>query len=120
MLVTGSKIGSVVFVERGEHRARLALTKGLDREFKDNSHISIDDSFLKYVVTEGKAIVVEDVERDSRTRKQNDPRYGSASFMSVPVLIENRVAAVLNLTNKNSGEVFTEAMFKRHRSCWTR
>jgi two-component system, cell cycle sensor histidine kinase and response regulator CckA len=108
MSVTGSKIGSLVIIQEGSPYARLAMTKGLDREFADNSHINIDDSFLKYVVADRKAIVIEDIERDSRTRKPNDPRYGSPSFMSMPILIENRVAAIVNLMNKNSGEVFSD------------
>lgn len=108
MSVTGSKIGSLVVVEEGTRYARLALTKGLDREFQDNSHINIDDSFLKHVITERRAVVITDIEQDSRTRKPNDPRYGAPSFMSMPIVIENRVAAIVNLTNKNTGEAFSD------------
>ena len=108
MSMTGSRIGSLVVVDEGSYQCRLVLTKGLDRDFQDNSTINIDDSFLKHVVAERKAIVIRDIEQDSRTRKPNDTRYGSPSFMSMPILIENRVAAILNLANKSTGELFSE------------
>jgi two-component system, cell cycle sensor histidine kinase and response regulator CckA len=108
MSVTGAKIGSFVVLDEGAHRYRLSHTAGIERELPGDSYIEIGDSFLKHVVDEGKSMIVQDIEHDSRTLKANDARYGPPSFMSMPILIESRVVAVLNLANKRSGELFTE------------
>lgn len=108
MAVTGAQGGSLVVLDAGATRYRLLHSRGIARELPGDSYIEIGDSFLKYVIDEGKAMIVQDIEHDFRTHKANDARYGSPSFMSMPILIESRVAAILSLAKKNSGEIFTE------------
>ncbi len=107
MTVTGAQIGSIVVLDEGANRYRLLHTKGIDREIPGVDLIEIGDSFLRHVVDEKKGMIVQDIEHDSRTLKVNDNRYGPPSFMSMPILIENRVAAILNLAKKSAGELFT-------------
>jgi len=39
--------------------------------------------------------------------KKNDPKYGSPSFLSMPISVGHRdVTAILNLSNKETGEIF--------------
>jgi len=49
-----------------------------------------------------------DIENDPRTRKKNDPKYGSPSFLIMPIYMGQRddVTAVLNLSHKKTGEHF--------------
>ncbi|MBN1614656.1 MAG: PAS domain S-box protein, partial [Deltaproteobacteria bacterium] len=108
MAVTGSKIGSLVVLEEGTRQYRIALRKGLDGNVHEDCYINMEESFLKNVIAEKRAIIVRNIEEDPRTSRPNDPRYGSPSFMSMPILIENNVAAMLNLAKKVTGEVFTE------------
>jgi PAS domain S-box-containing protein len=108
MSVTGAKIGSLVVFEEGTNQYRLGMTRGLERDLQKNRYIKMEDSFIKHVVTGRKAMVIQNIEQDKRTLKTNDPRYGSPSFMSMPILIENRVAVILNLANKSTGDLFTE------------
>jgi len=68
-----------------------------------------DHSLIKAVIAEGKPLLVQDIEKDPRTRKTNNPRYGSPSFLSMPIYSRKRVLAVLNLTNKEKGNLFSES-----------
>ena len=65
-------------------------------------------SFVKSVIESGKALRIQNIESDPRTMKSNDPKYGSPSFISLPVYKNKQVIAVMNLANKENGGIFTE------------
>jgi GAF domain-containing protein len=65
-------------------------------------------SFVKSVIESGKTLRIQDIENDPRTMKSNDPKYGSPSFISLPVYKNKQVIAVVNLANKENGGIFTE------------
>ena len=106
MSVTRSQIGSVVVLDHEADQYRVSQSRGLDKNVSDSGYINLDDSFLKHVISEKDAIIIKDIEHDPRTLKTNDPRYGTPSFMSMPIMIGNKVAAILNLANKVTGEPF--------------
>lgn len=106
MSITRSQIGSVVVLDNDADQYRVSQSRGLDMNVSDSGYINLDDSFLKHVISEKDAIIIEDIEHDPRTLKTNDPRYGTPSFMSMPIMIGNKVAAILNLANKVTGEPF--------------
>ena len=60
------------------------------------------------VLDQGGALLVEDIEKDPRFRQLNRPRYRTKSFMSIPIKIEDRLAGVLNLSDKVQGIPFTK------------
>lgn len=106
MIVTGANIGSVFMVDEAAQRFRIIAAKGSNDNIDKGHYIDIDDSIAKWVVDEKKPLLIEDIENDARTHKPNDPRYGTPSFLSMPIFVKNTVAAVLNLANKDSGQVF--------------
>jgi len=65
-------------------------------------------SFVKSVIESGKTLRIQNIENDPRTMKSNDPKYGSPSFISLPVYKNKQVIAVMNLANKENGNIFTE------------
>jgi two-component system cell cycle sensor histidine kinase/response regulator CckA len=100
-----AKMGSVFIVDHAGRQLRLVGTRGIEA-LPANSLISIDRSLLRHVVTEGRSLLVRDIENDPRTLKKNDPRYGAPSFLSMPVFAGNELIAILTLANKESGEAF--------------
>lgn len=87
---------------------RLVGTKGIDY-LKEGTRIPIDKAqFLKRVITEKKMLLVEDIEQTPGIAQKNNPQYETPSFLILPIFRgANEVAAVLNLHNKEAGEVFT-------------
>jgi|GEM_PF-590620 len=129
MAVTGTQIGSVFMVEvdprnkslvfpkssengstlaegSAFYRFRVVATKGHDKELERGSYIRIDSSLAKPVVLKGKTLLIQDIEKDPRTLKANDPKYGPPSFLSMPIFIGDRLAAVMNLAHKETGQLF--------------
>lgn len=87
---------------------RLIGTKGIDY-LKEGTRIPIDKAqFLKRVITEKKMLLVENIEQTPGIAQKNNPQYETPSFLILPIFRgPNEVAAVLNLHNKEAGEVFT-------------
>jgi hypothetical protein len=100
-----AKMGSVFIVDHAGRQLRLVKTRGIEALAK-NSLLRLDRSLLRHVVSERKSLIVTDIESDPRTLKENDPRYGAPSFLSMPVFAGNELIAILTLSNKESGDVF--------------
>jgi PAS domain S-box-containing protein len=107
LTVTNAKIGSSFLVDPAARRLRLVGSRGLTGLEKGAS-INIDDSLIKHVIDEKKPLLVKNVARDPRILKKNDPKYGSPSFLSVPVYAGEKgdVTAVLNVSHKKTGGAF--------------
>ena len=104
--VTKARTGSVLMVESEKERFRMVASKGLGSGSEKDSYSNIYESLLRYVVSEKRPLLVQDIETDPRTRKQNDPKYGPPSFLSMPIFVKGDLLSVLNLSHKETGEVF--------------
>ncbi len=106
LAMTKSQIGSLFMVDSASGCLRLIGARGMDHLAVGTS-VRIDDSLARYVVSEKKSLLVQDVESDPRIQKKNERKYGAPSFLTLPISAGQRdVTAVLNLSNKKTGEVF--------------
>jgi signal transduction histidine kinase/CheY-like chemotaxis protein len=106
MAVTKAQKGSVFMVESEKQRFCIVASKGLEKGQKKGSYININESLARHVVSDRKPLLVQDSETDPRTRKPNDLKCGSPSFLSMPIFVRENLMAVLNLSNKETEEVF--------------
>jgi two-component system, NtrC family, sensor kinase len=67
-----------------------------------HSHVEVKvgEGIAGKVVELGEAVLVEDVEKDPRFAKINDPKYGGGSFICVPLRVGERIVGVVNLAKK--------------------
>jgi two-component system cell cycle sensor histidine kinase/response regulator CckA len=106
MAVSKAQIGSVLMVEFDKKRFRVVTTRGLEPGPRKGSHININDTLLQHIVSEKKPLLVQDIESDPRTRKVNDLKYGAPSFLSMPIFTRESLIGVLNLSRKQTQQVF--------------
>ena len=106
MAVSKAQIGSVFVVEPEKERFRVAASMGLESGPKKGSYININESLARFATSDKKPLLVQDIDSDSRTHKANDPKYGPPSFLSMPVFVREDVIAVLNLSHKETKQVF--------------
>jgi len=127
MSVTGARIGSVLVIEdvfsninllkvskqtepalddMAFYNFRIVAARGHAQKIEGNSLMSAGSYIAKHVLRSRKSLLIQDIEKDERTLKINDPRYGSPSFLSMPVFSGNKLVAVLNLSNKATGQIF--------------
>jgi two-component system, cell cycle sensor histidine kinase and response regulator CckA len=125
MAVTGAQIGSVFIVEPEMRQAflsskslpilaselyhfRVCATMGHGNELKEGAIINIEQSIVKPVLLEKTPFLVTDISKDPRTLKNNDPYYGSPSFLSMPVITEDTVSGIINLAHKKDNQLFDD------------
>jgi putative nucleotidyltransferase with HDIG domain len=68
----------------------------------------IDEGVAGRVVTEKKPILVKDIVHDKRFNGGERPDYKTKSFVSVPLITEERVLGVINIMDKESGGSFCD------------
>ncbi|WP_100266417.1 sensor domain-containing diguanylate cyclase [Mariprofundus ferrinatatus] len=109
MQINRAKIGSVFLVDESGERLKVVSSRGVGREEIDGISIAVKDSLASLVLDgrEGE-LLVENIETDSRVRKKNDPKYGSPSFLLLPVRAGEKIIAVINLAHKSNGEMFRQ------------
>ena len=108
LAVSGARIGSVLRVEPEKERFRVVAKKGLDPTLEKNAFIDFKDSLLRHVLAKREPLLVKDIETDERVQKPNNPKYGTPSFLSVPLFIKDDIVAILNLSNKGTKDIFDQ------------
>ncbi|MDQ5984495.1 MAG: Sensor histidine kinase RcsC [Syntrophus sp. SKADARSKE-3] len=108
MMVTGAQIGSFLEYNPLSHEFLVCAVRGPNAAEMIDCHIPIDESLAKYTVLEKRSILIKDIQNDPRTCRINNDKYGSPSFLSVPVVLGNDVSAVVNLAGKPAADQFDE------------
>ena len=104
----GAASGSLMLVDESGHILRIAASRGLNEQLSKSLHIKMGDGIAGRVAATGAPIVVNDIETDSRVATTNRPRYKTKSFISAPFRQGERIIGVLNLSDKESNDIFTE------------
>ncbi len=100
MRAVRANIGSIMLLNQEELTLRIAASRGLPEGLQDEAEIRVGEGIAGKVAQVGEPIIVDDIETDPRFAKLNDPRYGTGSFMCMPVRVGDRVIGVLNLAKK--------------------
>lgn len=103
---TGSSSGIIVLANGEE--VQLKASKGLLNNAEDGTVFKVGDGPIGWVVKHGKPIVVDDIEKDQRFDKQQVQWYLGKTSFCVPIKIEGKVAGVISVNNKKSGDAYTE------------
>jgi len=100
MRAVRANIGSIMLLNQEKLTLRIAASRGLPEGLQDEAEIRVGEGIAGKVAQVGEPIIVDDIETDPRFAKLNDPRYGTGSFMCMPVRVGERVIGVLNLAKK--------------------
>lgn len=101
MRAVSASIGSIMLFDRERQVLRVAVGRGLDMEHAHTQvEVKVGEGIAGKVVELGEAVLVEDVEKDPRFAKINDPKYGGGSFICVPLRVGDRIVGVVNLAKK--------------------
>ena len=91
----------------------IVSSKGLSEKVKKETKMKIGEGIAGRVVSTGKYIFVENIETDVRFLRPNDEeRYTSKSFISVPLKIKSKVIGVLNINSPKNKKQFNDRDLK--------
>jgi diguanylate cyclase (GGDEF)-like protein len=104
------ELGSIMLVEGNELVMKAA--RGIPPDVARKIRIPLGEGIAGVVAQSGRALLVPDVAKDPRLNRdvgaERRPRYAGRSFASVPILLEDHVLGVLNVTNKRGVGEMTE------------
>ncbi len=101
-------IGSLMLIDKKTNRLSIKAAKGLSEEVILKTSMEIGEGIAGRVAQEGKPIYCENIEKDVRFMRDSNAKYGSKSFMSLPLKVKNKVIGVLNINKKIAGQNFRE------------
>ena len=104
MRAVSATIGSIMLLDRERQVLRVAVGRGLGDDPHSRLHVEVKvgEGIAGRVVQLGEAVLVEDIEKDPRFTRANDPKYGGGSFICMPLRVGDRIVGVVNLAKKES------------------
>jgi signal transduction histidine kinase/ActR/RegA family two-component response regulator len=109
MGTVNAKIGSIMILDDETQTLRIAAAEGLDDSVVEETTMRVGEEIAGKVVQTGEPLLVEDVGKDPRFQKANDPKYETSSFISMPLRAQWRILGVLNLAKRGDKKAFTES-----------
>ena len=107
-----SNLASLMLIN-ADNELYIISSKGLSEKVKKETKMKIGEGIAGRVVSTGKYIFVENIETDVRFLRPNDEeRYDSKSFISVPLKIKSKVIGVLNVNSPKNKRQFNDRDLK--------
>jgi signal transduction histidine kinase/CheY-like chemotaxis protein len=103
MRAVHANIGSIMLLDQQRKVLRIAASRGLPDDVQEQAEVRLGEGVAGKVAEIGDAVIVEDIEKDVRFAKANDPKYGTGSFICMPVRVGDRIIGVINLAKKEDG-----------------
>jgi HD-GYP domain-containing protein (c-di-GMP phosphodiesterase class II) len=104
-----AKTSSLMLCDQFSGDLVIRSSRGLEEKVVRGTRLKLGDRLAGWVAAEGKPLLVEDIERDPRFGSSYfSAQYSSRSLLSVPLKSRGRVIGVLNFTDKQAEEPFSE------------
>ncbi len=82
--------------------------RGLEDEIVGKTRVMVGEAIAGYVAQKGEPLLIEDIRKDPRFVPFRRDRYRSGSLLSVPILHDEHVLGVINLSDPGQHGPFTE------------
>jgi len=103
-----AEYGSLMLLDSDSSELVVEAQKGSDEVVHEKMRLRKEDSIAGIVLDRQEPLLVNDIEKDPRIKRENRPRYKTKSFISILIKVDDRVKGVLNVSDKIRGDVFTE------------
>ncbi|MDX1765292.1 MAG: HD domain-containing phosphohydrolase, partial [bacterium] len=110
----GAKRVSLMLLDEESGELSIAASVGIDEHVVQGYRARKGEGITGWVIEKGEALLVEDIDEDSRFKKHSDRAYDSDSFISAPLLLSvpiqfhQKTLGVINFNNKEGGGVFSK------------
>lgn len=105
--LVGAERGSLMILDNKNKLLSVKASKGLDRSIADNLRVRVGEGISGAIAARGIPVMVQNIESEVPSWK-NRPRYKTKSFISIPLKLDTRVIGVINMSDKATGEAFSE------------
>ena len=104
---------SVMLLDPKDGEMWVAASRGLSEEVIRSARLKVGEGIAGWVAREGKPVLVKDIKAEPKADGWSNPSL-SNSFMSapivlsIPILLQEKILGVINVTNRRSGAPFDE------------
>ena len=100
---------SIMLMDEENEMLRIESAIGIDEDIVEKAQVPVGEGIAGKVAKEGRPMLVANIEKDRRvSRSNNDPIYGSKSFLSVPIEHQGRILGVINVASPVNRERFNK------------
>lgn len=99
---------SLMLLDDDAREMRIVAARNIPDDVVAKTVVKLGAGFSGKVAESGEALVVGDIEGDSRSLRREERQYHTSSFAVVPLKHKDRVLGVINLTNRADGRPFCE------------
>ena len=110
--VIGAGTGSIMLLDEEHNLLSIQAAVGVEEEVIQETTLPLGSSIAGYVAQSGEPVIVEDIEKDKRFRREAKSHYRSKSLLCVPLKVKNEILGVLNITDKTGEESFNRQDLK--------
>lgn len=103
---------SLMLIDEDRKMMKINSSVGLRKWIVERTEIRVGQGITGRTAATGKAILAEDIATDERFRRPSKSTYQTGSFISVPLMRQEKVLGVLNVSDKRSMEPFDLDDFK--------
>ncbi len=104
-----ASMGSFFIWDEYSKELVLKAARGQGHERLQGSSIKLREGIAGWIAEKGFPIRVEDIRNDLRFPKEkSNNRYHSYSFLSIPLVSENKLIGLINITEKENKQPFSE------------
>jgi len=102
------EIASILLQDDRTGELRILAARGLDEDLVRSTYVKSGERITGWVFQHRSSLLVDDIEKDGRFRLRSDPKYYTASLISAPLKVDDRIIGVINVNNKRNREKFSE------------
>ena len=99
--------GSLMLLDESSAALTIVASRGMSAPVAKSVVIPVGNGIAGRVIQAGKALLVNDIEKDERVAIKNRPRFKTKSFLCLPLKSDEQFVGVLNLADKSDGTSFT-------------
>ena len=103
----GVERGSLMMFDKKKQYLRIKAAKGIDYVVSKDVRVKVGTGISGATAARGVPVMVRDIDTEI-PRHAKISGYKTGSFLSIPLKLEERVVGVLNVSDKSTGEVFSE------------
>jgi diguanylate cyclase (GGDEF)-like protein len=99
--------GSLMLVNEDASCLTIKAAKGIHKRLLSDIKIKAGEGIAGWVYREGMPLIMDDIEKNDRGFPRRH-KYKTGSFISIPLKLGEQTIGVLNISDKITGEVFSE------------
>lgn len=106
--LVGAERGSLMLIEDGALYLTIKAARGINKLLLKEIRIKPGEGIAGKVFKEGVPLIVDDIESNIKVLIKRRPNYKTSSFISIPLKAGEKTIGVFNISDKVTGEVFSE------------